>query len=170
VSDARRNADRPGVRLRHFLVRTALIALAVAPAAQAGSTTGAWISHSVYAPVSCVDDIPTTDGRHALGVYRTATRRIELNADICAHLDLLRAEVPSRVLRTQIRVSRAVLVLAHELAHYEGMADEAEADCRAAATFRRTAVLLGATPAYALTLETAAFPFIASTCSRAGRR
>jgi hypothetical protein len=79
--------------------------------------------------------------------------RANLSPDVCAELDRLayRHEQPASG-AARYRMAEAVLALAHETQHVQGVENEATAECYGMQLTRDTARLLGATKDYANTL------------------
>jgi hypothetical protein len=88
----------------------------------------------------------------AMGVYDTQGGAIYLRSTICDRLELLADGARPRSIRPQYDFASAVFLLAHEMMHARGIANEQAADCAAGKSFLRVAGSLGVGPGYAGTL------------------
>ena len=108
-------------------------------------------------PVKCVADsawtsqFPSYVGA-AMGVYDTQGRVIYLRRVVCARLELLADGARPTSIRPQYDFASAVFLLAHEIMHARGIANEQAADCAAGKSVLRVAGSLGVGPGYAGTL------------------
>lgn len=125
----------------------AALALAVTPAPpRLVATAGV--------PVKCVGDaawtarFPSSVGS-AMGLYDTQGNVIYLRRIMCDRLDLLATGARPTSIRHQYDFANAVFLLAHEMEHADGIANESAADCAAGENFLRVAAGLGVDRSYA---------------------
>lgn len=111
-----------------------LIGFGIAQCSEArAASSPAWFP---WATVTCSPDARLQGGRY-VGVYSTETHRIVLWPTVCAEIAYLQTD--SRKLsshKSPNRAAFALFVVAHELSHAGGIADERAADCHAAVIYR----------------------------------
>ena len=128
----------------------AALALAVTPAPPSLTATAG-------VPVSCVADAAWTTQfpgyvASAMGVYDTEGGVIYLRRVVCDRLGLLVDGARPTRIRDQYDFASAVFLLAHEIMHARGIADEHVADCAAGKSFRNIAGDLGVGRSYTAVL------------------
>lgn len=111
-----------------------------------------------FAPFTC-GPMPT-GYEQAGGVYWPAGHAIVIRTDLCQRLELVRKGARPRSEFTRHDFAEAIFIYAHETAHYDGIADERQADCVGLRRFNRVAAVLGLGPGWRRLLRSYAEPFV----------